>query len=54
MTGPNGEALPNEFSLFGQVTEGLDVAAAIQGVATDDTDRPVDDIVVNSITIEQN
>ena len=54
VTGPNGEALPNEYSLFGQVTEGLDVAAAIQGVATDDTDRPVDDIVVNSITIEQN
>lgn len=51
VTGPDGEALPNQYSLFGQVTEGLDVASAIQGVETAVGDQPVDDVVINSITI---
>lgn len=53
VTGPNGEALPNQYSLFGQVTEGLDVAEAIQTVDTDGSDKPLEDVVINSITIIQ-
>ena len=51
VTGPDGEALPNQYSLFGQVTEGLDVATAIQSVETSDRDQPVDDVIINSVTI---
>ena len=53
ITGEDGAALPNQYSLFGQVTEGLDVATQIQTVETGDADRPVDDVIVNSITILQ-
>lgn len=51
VTGPNGEALPNEYSLFGQVTEGLDIATEIQSVPTEVGDQPIDDVIINSITI---
>lgn len=53
VTGPQGVSLPTEYSLFGQVTEGVDVATSIQSVPTDPTDKPVDDVVINSITIVQ-
>jgi cyclophilin family peptidyl-prolyl cis-trans isomerase len=51
VTGPQGESLPPEYSLFGQVTEGVDVATSIQSVSTDPVDKPIDDVVINSITI---
>ncbi|MEM9561705.1 MAG: peptidylprolyl isomerase [Actinomycetota bacterium] len=54
VTGPQGEALPNQYSLFGQVTEGLDVATAIQGVETAGADQPVEDVIINSIEIIEN
>ncbi len=53
VTGPDGEALPNQYSLFGQVTEGLDVATAIQSVETAVGDQPVEDVIINSVTIVQ-
>ncbi len=54
VTGADGEALPNQYSLFGQVTEGLDVATTIQGVETAAGDQPVEDVIINSITIVEN
>jgi cyclophilin family peptidyl-prolyl cis-trans isomerase len=51
ITGEQGQALPPQYSLFGSVTDGLDVATAIQSVATDGADKPIDDVVVNSVTI---
>ena len=36
--------LDGQYTVFGQVTEGLDVVERIQQVMTDDYDRPVDDI----------
>ena len=51
ITGPDGEALPNLYSLFGQVTEGLDVVEAISDLPTDDRDFPTEDIIVNTVTI---
>lgn len=53
VTGPNGEALPNQYSLFGQVTEGIDVVQAISDLPTDDRDFPTEDIVVSTITITE-
>ena len=37
-----------------KVTEGLDVATAIQGVETAGADQPIDDVIINSITIIEN
>ena len=53
VTGPNGEGLPPQYSLFGQVTEGLDVVEAIEALPTDATDFPTEEIIVNTITITE-
>jgi cyclophilin family peptidyl-prolyl cis-trans isomerase len=53
VTGPNGEALPPQYSLFGEVTEGLDVVKAIEDLPTDASDYPTEDIIINSITITE-
>ncbi len=53
VTGPNGEALPPNFSLFGHVIEGIDVALEMHAVDTEASDLPTVDIVINSITITQ-
>jgi cyclophilin family peptidyl-prolyl cis-trans isomerase len=53
VTGAAGEALPPQYSLFGQVTEGLDVVESIEALPTDETDFPTEDIIVNSITITE-
>ncbi len=53
VTGEDGAALPNEYSLFGQVSAGLEVATEIQGVATEGANQPIDDVTINSITIVQ-
>jgi cyclophilin family peptidyl-prolyl cis-trans isomerase len=37
--------------LFGQVVKGLDVVDAMQNVQTARGDRPVDDVVIKSVTI---
>ena len=42
----------NGYSVFGQVFEGLDTVDAIAVVETDAADRPVEDIVIESITFE--
>lgn len=53
VTGPQGEGLPNQYSLFGQVTEGLDVVAAIEGLPTTANDYPTEEIYINSVTITE-
>ena len=53
VSGASGVGLPPHYSLFGQITEGLDVVEAIQGVATDRGDRPDVDVVINSVTITE-
>lgn len=45
--------LDGSFTVFGEVTEGLDVVKRIQQVFTDDEDRPVDDIRILKATIVQ-
>lgn len=51
ISGPSGVQLPPQYALFGQVVKGLDVVDAMQKVPTARGDRPVDDVVINSVTI---
>jgi peptidylprolyl isomerase len=37
--------------LFGQVVKGLEIVEAMQNVPTARGDRPVTDVVINSVTI---
>ena len=53
ITGPSGVALPPNYSLFGQVIDGLEVAEKIQSTPTDPQDRPVEDVVIESVTISE-
>ena len=53
VSGPSGVGLPPSYSLFGQVTEGLDILENMQNVATARGDRPLDDVVINSVTITE-
>lgn len=43
--------LDNQYSVFGQVFEGLDVVDAIAAVKTDANDKPLEDVVVETVEI---
>ena len=45
--------LPHNYSIFGQVTDGLDVVDAIANTPTGAQDRPHDDCVIQSVTITE-
>ena len=42
----------NGYSIFGQVFEGLEAIDAIAAVETDEADKPVEDVIIESITFE--
>lgn len=44
--------LDTKHTVFGRVTEGMDIVEAISQVATDGRDRPAEDVIVTSITVE--
>ncbi|OQR88285.1 peptidylprolyl isomerase [Achlya hypogyna] len=46
--------LDNKHSVFGRVVGGVDVLDAIEGVATDKTDRPYDRIVIRAVQVFEN
>ena len=43
--------LDGQYTVFGEVVEGLDVAQKIDYVRTDDYDRPIDDVKIIRATI---
>jgi cyclophilin family peptidyl-prolyl cis-trans isomerase len=51
VSGGSGGSLPPAYALFGQVVKGLDIVDAMQKVPTARGDRPVEDVVINSVTI---
>ncbi len=53
ITGPNGVGLPPQYSLFGKVVRGFEVAEAMQQVPTGPGDRPIDDVVIESVVITE-
>ena len=48
-----GGKLPKNYTLFGQVTRGLDVVDAIAAGRTGAGDRPVEPVAVTSVTIHE-
>ena len=46
--------LDGEYTVFGEVVEGMDVVDEIQQVATNANNRPVDDVVIKKVTILEN
>jgi cyclophilin family peptidyl-prolyl cis-trans isomerase len=53
ISGPSGVGLPPNYSLFGKVVKGLDVVEAIQNVRTGSGDKPVEDVVIKSVTVTE-
>ena len=53
ISGPNGVALPPQYSLFGKVVKGIDVVDTIEKVKTGAGDRPIEDVVIQSVTITE-
>ena len=51
ISGPSGVSLPPNYALFGQVVKGLDVVDAMQKVETSRDDRPLQPVVIESVTI---
>ena len=51
ISGPSGVGLPPQYNHFGQVVKGLEVVDAMQRVGTDRSDRPHEDVVINSVTV---
>lgn len=51
ISGPSGIALDPNYSLFGKVVKGLEVVDQMEKVPTGSGDRPVDDVVINSVTV---
>ena len=45
--------LDGNYTVFGQVIDGLDVVFEIQETATDENDKPLEDVVMESVTVEE-
>lgn len=52
VTANPGYPLPPNYTVFGHVTKGIETALAIQNVATDAGDKPLQDVIVESITVK--
>ena len=52
VSGPDGCALPPQYSLFGKVVKGLDVVEAIEAVGSR-SGTPKESVTINSVTISE-
>jgi cyclophilin family peptidyl-prolyl cis-trans isomerase len=52
ISGPDGAALPPQYSLFGAVVKGGDVVAAIDALGTR-SGTPTERVVIESVVIEE-
>jgi cyclophilin family peptidyl-prolyl cis-trans isomerase len=43
--------LPNAYTIFGHVISGMDVVDAIAAVQVNDSDRPIQDVVIKKVTV---
>ncbi len=50
----DADSLDGQYAAFGEVIEGIEVVDAIAAVATDAKDKPIEDVVIESITVETN
>ena len=46
--------LPYQYTIFGFVTEGLDIIDKIASVETGDGDKPVNDVVIETVEVKEN
>ena len=53
ISGPDGARLPPSYSLFGKVVGGLELVPQMQAVPTGPGDRPVTDLLIESVTIAE-
>ena len=54
VSGEDGAALPPQYSLFGNVVDGLDVVSTIENIPTDPADSPTEPVIIESVTITEN
>lgn len=45
--------LDGNYTVFGQVIDGLDVVFRVQQTETDDNDKPLNDVIIESVTVEE-
>jgi cyclophilin family peptidyl-prolyl cis-trans isomerase len=53
VTAPEASWLDGKHTVFGQITDGMDVVDKIEGKPTDARDRPTDDVRIESLTITE-
>jgi peptidyl-prolyl cis-trans isomerase B (cyclophilin B) len=53
VTIPEASWLDGKHTVFGQITEGMDVVDKIEGKPTDARDKPTDDVRIESLTFTQ-
>ena len=51
ISGASGVGLPPQYNHFGQIVKGMDVLEKMQSVKTARGDRPVEDVVINSVAV---
>ncbi|MEL7158473.1 MAG: peptidylprolyl isomerase [Actinomycetota bacterium] len=53
ISGPSGVGLPPQYSLFGKVVKGLEHVDVMEKVATGPGDKPVEPMLIESVTITE-
>jgi cyclophilin family peptidyl-prolyl cis-trans isomerase len=53
VTGAQGEGLPADYSRFGEVTGGMEVVSEIEALPTTPDDLPIEEIYIESVSIEE-